>query len=175
MHLETQHPLLFMTLDGVVQPTRTTQGRCNSAASFQACVEPCFSALRPNLLASLDDFALFHTSKEDLLCLLDIFLHLATENFLFILLRKFTFRASKMKWCGRLIYCDGVTMNPFRYEGKNMRVSQEQPPNYASMYILLHGCIYQFPRLQSGPPPCTVYLKPHAKTLHGKLREPLQA
>lgn len=57
MHLESQYWHAFMTPDGVIQPTRTTQSGFNSTASFQACEEPCYSAIRENLLALLNDSA----------------------------------------------------------------------------------------------------------------------
>lgn len=45
MDTESQALHAFMTPNGVMQPTRATQGDCNSAASFQECVEPCFRQL----------------------------------------------------------------------------------------------------------------------------------
>lgn len=70
LHVESQPLHVFMTPDGVMQPTRTIQGGRNSAANFQACVEPCFSALRSNILAWLEDFALFYTSEGRILSIL---------------------------------------------------------------------------------------------------------
>lgn len=79
------HP--FMSPYGVMHPTRTTRGGCNSAATFQTCVEPWFSDLRENLLAWLDYFALFDKSKEGLYAVLSTFLRLGAEYRLVISLK----------------------------------------------------------------------------------------
>lgn len=55
-------------------------GGRNSAAKSHACVELYFSKIRPNFLAWLDSRALFHVSEEILLCLLEMFLCVATER-----------------------------------------------------------------------------------------------
>lgn len=85
----------FMSPDGVMQPTRTTQEVCNSAANFQACVEPCFSELRENVLEWLDDFALHHHTEEGLLHVLELFVHICEEFNLLVSLPKSTFFQAK--------------------------------------------------------------------------------
>lgn len=42
MHSDSNHLHSFMTTDVVIKPTHTTLVGCNSAATFQDCVEPCF-------------------------------------------------------------------------------------------------------------------------------------
>ncbi len=78
---ENSRPLhAFMTTDGIVQPNRTTQESCNSAANFQACVEPCFTGLRQNLLDWLDDFAIYAEDEVSLLTVLRRFLTICREK-----------------------------------------------------------------------------------------------
>lgn len=137
MHPDSQHLHAFMTPDGVMQPTRTTQGGCNSAANFQACVEPCFVELRDNLMAWLDDFALHHRTEEQLLQLLSRFLQLCSDNRLVISLPKSTFFTTKIKWCGRVIDAEGVTMDPANYSGIK---DATQPINAAELCEYVH-CI----------------------------------
>lgn len=51
MDQDSLHLRAFGTLDGVVQPIRTTQVGCYSAVNFQVYFGSCLSELRPNLLA----------------------------------------------------------------------------------------------------------------------------
>lgn len=64
MYLDIQHFYGFMTLDSVVQQCKITQDGRNSVANFQACVEACFREHCPNLLAWMENFALFHISEK---------------------------------------------------------------------------------------------------------------
>ena len=107
----------FMTPDGVMQPTRTAQGGCNSAENFRACVEPCFESIRNNLLTWIDDFPLHNSSEESLLRTLQKFLSICTERRLVISLRKSTFYAKQINWCGRQIDGTGVRLDPANYSG----------------------------------------------------------
>lgn len=128
LHEDSQHLHAFMTPDGVMQPTRTTQGGCNSAANFQACVEPCFSELRENLLAWLDDFALHGRTETDVMNTIARFLAICRQHNLVISLPKSTFFATSIRWCGRILDAKGVRMNPENYEG----VRDAQEPQTAS-------------------------------------------
>lgn len=125
----------FMTPDGVMQPTRTTQGGCNSAANFQACVEPCFSELRENLLAWLDDFALHNQTEHGLLRVISRFLDICAEYRLVVSLPKSTFFAKEIRWCGRIIDATGVTMDPENYEGIR---NASEPSNAAELCQYVH-------------------------------------
>lgn len=135
MHPDSQALHAFITPDGVMQPTRTTQGGCNSAANFQACVEPCFSELRDNLLAWLDDFALHHYTEDGLLHVLERFLQICGDVNLVVSLPKSTFFAEEIKWCGRLIDSVGVTMDPANYEGIK---DSSEPINAAELCQYVH-------------------------------------
>lgn len=114
---DSQSYFAFMTCDGVVQPTRTTQGGCNSPANFQANVEPCFAALRDHLLAWLDDFVLHGRNEDEHLQNLLRFLDVCVEKNLVISIIKSTFFASTIEWCGRVIDADGVRLNPASLAG----------------------------------------------------------
>lgn len=95
MHPDRQYLHAFMTPNSVMQPTRTTQGGCNTASNFLSCVEPCYSGLREHLLDWLDDFALFERTKNGLFCVLERFLQLSADHNLFIALPKSTFFCKK--------------------------------------------------------------------------------
>lgn len=124
-----------MTPDGIMHPTRTTKGGCNTADNFQACVEPCFSELRDHLLAWLDDFALYAVSESDLLGILDRFLALCAKYNLVIWLPKSTFYAKQIRWVGRLIDANGVTLDPANYSGVR---DAAEPTSAAELYQYIH-------------------------------------
>lgn len=136
LHKDSQALHAFMTPDGVMQPTRTTQGGCNSAANFQACVEPLFGALRGNLLAWLDYFALFAKSEGTLLDILEEFLHICTTHHLVVSLAKSTFYATEINCCGRLIDAKGVRMDPSSYGGM---VNASEPVFASELCEYIHG------------------------------------
>lgn len=114
-YMKTLSP--YMTTDGVLQPTRTTQGGCNSAANFQACVEPCFSKLRAHLLAWLDEFALYAADESRLFDVLEKFLQICEESNLKISITKSVFFVTTIKCCGRIIDADGVKSDPAKFQG----------------------------------------------------------
>lgn len=126
----------IMTPRGVVQPTRTTQGGCNSAANFQQVVEPCFAALRDNLKAWLDDFILYSRSEEGHLQLLRSFLEICRERNLKISLPKTVFFAQEIKWCGRLIDGKGFSYDPANWEALK---STSLPINASELCQFVHG------------------------------------
>lgn len=64
---KNQPRLAFMTPEGVVMPTRTTQGGTNSAANFQEKLSDCFSELREHFKAWIDDFFIFAQNENKLL------------------------------------------------------------------------------------------------------------
>ena len=51
LHPDSQPLFAFIGPDGVVMPTRTTQGGMNFAANFQEKVSECFAELRKNFKA----------------------------------------------------------------------------------------------------------------------------
>lgn len=112
LHEDSQHLFSFMTTNGVVQPTRTTQGGCNSAPNFQACVEPCFQQLRKHILAWLDDFIVHEVEEEKLLNVLEVFFAICVERNLVISIAKSRFFTRTVKWCGRVIDKAGITLDP---------------------------------------------------------------
>jgi len=64
LHEDSQPLFAFMTPDGVVMPTRTTQGGTNSAANFQEKVEKCFEELRENFKSWIDDYILWMMDED---------------------------------------------------------------------------------------------------------------
>lgn len=85
LHPESQPLFAFMTPDGVVMPTRTTQGGCNSAANFQEKVSQCFSSfertLKPGSMTScsmqkmnMDSYS-FYIDSSKYVALVDLSFH----------------------------------------------------------------------------------------------------
>ncbi|MEM1369511.1 MAG: reverse transcriptase family protein, partial [Cyanobacteria bacterium P01_H01_bin.15] len=107
----------FMAANGVVMPTRTPQGGCNSAANFQEKVEPCFIELRDHYKAWLDDFLIFAESEDQLLQILRRFFEICRTRRLIISLPKSEFFLTKAQWCGRIIDEHGVRFNPKNISG----------------------------------------------------------
>lgn len=64
LHEDSQLLYEFMTLDCLMQPTRTNQGGSNNEAHFQVCVDPFFREFRDKILAWMDDFAV-HAKYEN--------------------------------------------------------------------------------------------------------------
>ncbi len=69
---------------GVVMPTRTTQGGCNSAANFQEKVEQCFVELKESLKAWLHEFMLYARDEEHLLRILRRFFEICRTRCLIV-------------------------------------------------------------------------------------------
>lgn len=125
----------FMTPDGFMQATRTTQGGCNSAANFQACVELCFSELRDYLLAWSDYFALHNQTEDEFLRILPRFLAICADYRLFVSLTKSTYLAREIKLCGQIVDVTGITMDPAVYESVKNAV---KPSNAAELCQYVH-------------------------------------
>lgn len=73
LHADSQDLHAFMTPNGVVQTTRRTEGGCNLAHNFQACVTPCFATLREHTLAWIEDFVIHARDEKKLLLVLEKF------------------------------------------------------------------------------------------------------
>ncbi len=84
----------------------------NSAANFQACVEPCFAELRAHRLAWIDDFAVRARTEAQLLDVLERFLAICKDRNLIVSIIKSVFFATSIKWCGRILDAQGIKMDP---------------------------------------------------------------
>lgn len=69
-------------------PTHTTQGGWNSAANFQEKVESCFSELKENIKAWIDELMIFATDEAHLLRLLRRFFLIFRQRRLILSLPK---------------------------------------------------------------------------------------
>ena len=136
LHPESQHLHAFMTPNGVVQPTRTTQGGCNSAANFQASVEPCFASIRKHILAWLDDFAIHGKTELELLEVLQAFFDICRDRNLIVSLPKSTLFAKSIRWCGRYIDTNGVRMDPANFSAL---INASEPVNAAELSQYVHA------------------------------------
>lgn len=136
LHPDSQPLFAFSTPDGVVMPTRTTQGGCNSAANFQEKVEQCFTELKENFKAWIDDFMLFAPSEDDLLRILRRFFEICRKRRLIVSLPKSDFYLSEVTWCGRIIDAQGVRFHPKNIDG----LSGCEPPRSAGeLCEYVHG------------------------------------
>lgn len=124
LHEDSQPSYAFMAPNGVVQPTRTTQGGCNSAANFQEKVEPCFKDIRDKLKAWLDDFLIHSKDIKEHLQTLRKFFQICRNNNLFVSLLKSCFYGPNAKWCGRICDADGVELDPKNLNG----IANASPP-----------------------------------------------
>lgn len=107
----------FMTSRACVMPTQTQQGARNSGAIFQSRVEPCFTVIRHELKAWLDDFAIQASTEDELLNALKTFLSICRKKNLKVSLKKSTFFDKELRWCGRIVGGDGVRLDPRRLSG----------------------------------------------------------
>ena len=117
LHPDSQRLFAFMTPEGVVMPTRTPQGGCNSAANFPEKIGECFSELRDHIKAWIDDYMLFARDENELLKILRRFFEICRERNLFISLPKSSFFLRKVTWCGRVISESGIRFNPKNFSG----------------------------------------------------------
>lgn len=94
--------------------TRTLQGARNSGANFQSRAEPCFHEMMHVHKAWIDDFVIHAASEQELFQELRNFLKNCREKNLKVSLPKSTFFAKELKWCGRIIDGEGVSLHPRR-------------------------------------------------------------
>lgn len=136
LHPESQPLFAFSTPDGVVMPTRTTQGGCNSAANFQEKVEQCFTELKDHLKAWIDDFMLFAPTEEDLLRILRRFFEICRKRRLIVSLPKSDFYLSEVIWCGRIVDAKGVRFHPKNIAGL---IDSDPPRTAGELCEYVHG------------------------------------
>ena len=117
LHPDSQPLFSFMTPNGVVMPTRTTQGGTNSAANFQEKVAECFTELRENFKAWIDDFMIFAKDEVHLLGILRKFFSICRKRRLVVSLPKSDFYRKEAYWCGRIIDANGIRFNPKNISG----------------------------------------------------------
>ena len=134
LHILSQLFHSVITPIGIFSPTRTLQGGRNSAANFQSRVEPCFSEIRQNLKAWLDDFILHARTFEELLYILDRFLTICSEHRLLVSAKKSSLFTTSVKWCGRIIDENGSRMDPRHIEGM-MNASLPQTGDELSQFV----------------------------------------
>lgn len=118
LHDECQRLFGFMKPDGVVMPTRTSQDGANSAANFQEKVEYCFTKIRENFKAWLDNYMLFAKNEDELLQVLPEFFDICREHNHIISLPKSDFFLCDVTWCRRNIDASGVRFNRKNLSGK---------------------------------------------------------
>lgn len=117
LHVESQKLHAFNTPRGIFAPTRVLQGGRNAVIHFQRHIEPLFAKLRSNIKSWIDDFLLYAKTEEELLRLLEQFFEICRTYRLKVSIKKSTFFALSVKWCGRIWSRNGVKFNPSNAEG----------------------------------------------------------
>lgn len=134
---ESQKRHAFNTPRGIYAPTRVLQGGLNAVIHFQRHIEPLFSKLRSNVKAWIDDFLLFSETEKLLPTLMTNFLKICRENNLKASIKKSTFFAKSVKWCGRIWSEIGVKFHPSNAEG----LCNMTNPKTASELSQLFNCL----------------------------------
>lgn len=117
LHDNSQPLHALLTPDGIMKPTRKTQGCCNSAVSFQECVELSFAEVRENILAWMDDFAVHAKDETALLKILDRFLAIWAKRNLVTSLQKPILLSRAIKLCDLIMDVYGFHMGLENYNG----------------------------------------------------------
>lgn len=97
---------------GEFDNNRAFRGLTNATTHFQSTVEPLFRVRRQNMMYWLGDFNLHEKEENFLLQSLQAFFGIFDSHNLFLSAKKFCFLANEIKWCGRLINCNGFKMDP---------------------------------------------------------------
>lgn len=125
LHPESYDKCGIVCPNGIYFSTRVLHGLQNAAAHFQSSAEPLFSELRKNVKVWIDDFNLHAFEEEQLLNVIERFVEIAAEHNLYISVKKSSFFAWSIIWCGRIIEKDGYRLDPSRAEGiRNMEEPQ---------------------------------------------------
>jgi hypothetical protein len=113
---ESQEYMSIQTPLGVHTPTRTLQGGTDAGNNFQASTSAVFRSLRENLLQWIDDFVIHARSEDQLLDLLEAYFSTCAKVGLKVHAEKCDLFAREVKFCGRIIYCEGTRFDPSRLE-----------------------------------------------------------
>lgn len=97
--------------------TRTKEGGTNSAANFQKKVSECFSELRDNFKARVDDYISFAADEKKLMRILLPFFEVRSSRNLVVSLPKSECFLKQAVWCRRIIDSEGVRLNPKNHSG----------------------------------------------------------
>lgn len=114
----------------------TTQDVCKSAANFQENVEQCFTELKKNRKAWIDDFTLFSSDKAHVLRIQRRFFEICRTRRLVVSLPKSDFYLSEVVLCARIVDAEGVRLNPKNISGL---MSCDPPQNAGELFEYVHG------------------------------------
>lgn len=116
-HVESQPLFAFMTPEGLVILTRTTQGVTNAAYNFQVKVSACFSELNENFMEWIDYFIIFAKDESELIQPLRRFCEICRSLNHVISLPMSDLFPKQAQWCGRNINAEDVTLKPKHLSG----------------------------------------------------------
>ncbi|KAG4039297.1 hypothetical protein PC123_g25147 [Phytophthora cactorum] len=112
---ESREVFSSFTPDDVYTPARAPQGAMDSALHFQSQVQTKLAPLIPHsALVWVDDVILFAATVPGFLETLKVFFEIVKEaNFKLTMAKSSLFKL-EIKWCDRLISCEGVRHDPVR-------------------------------------------------------------
>lgn len=127
LYPDCQHFFAFMTSEGVVMPTRTTQGGFNSTVNFQKKVD---SASQIYVTISKHGWMIqlslqLMSAKCSASCIV-------SSKYDFLSVPKFAFFQSEAHWCRRIIDANGVRFNPKNISGLTNSPQHTERGNYAN-------------------------------------------
>eukprot|EP00918_Siedleckia_nematoides_P075453 GHVU01165118.1.p1 GENE.GHVU01165118.1~~GHVU01165118.1.p1 ORF type:complete len:1157 (-),score=88.35 GHVU01165118.1:2617-5970(-) len=118
LHPDSREYFSILTRFGIYTPTRVPQGASCSPGYFQSTMEAAFAPLlRQGVLVYLDDVLIYAETELEFLNRVLQFLQICRQRDIKVSIRKSTFFAREIEWCGRLITPDGVTHLPDRISG----------------------------------------------------------
>ena len=97
---EIQEVMSIQTGSGVYSPTRTLQGRADSATYFQDETSEKFQGRVDKMLQWIDDFLLYSKSEQELLEIMEIFFTVCEEANFRVNAKKSNFYVNEAKFCG---------------------------------------------------------------------------
>lgn len=95
----------------------------------------CFTELRENFKAWIDDFVIFATDEDHLLRFFRRLFEICRTRRLVVSLPKPYFFLTEASWCGRIIDSDGVRFNPKNLSGLQQAIFLALWENYANTFM----------------------------------------
>ena len=128
LHPDSQELFSFSTHDKVFTPTRVPQGATDSVMYFTQAINNIFrDKIRKGVLPWLDDLLVYADTLEELYERLKWVLEQAKKYGLKLSPKKLKLLSERIKWCGKSISAEGVTVDGDRIEA----LSSMPYPQYA--------------------------------------------
>ncbi|OWZ09958.1 hypothetical protein PHMEG_00017261 [Phytophthora megakarya] len=117
LHILSQELMSYITDSKIYTPRRVPQGCCDAAVHFQQTMEKCFEPLLYEfIIVWIDDLLLFADDVDTYVAKLEQFLDLVGKYGFKLSAKKSSLYQPTVKWCGRIISCDGIAHDPERID-----------------------------------------------------------